>query len=269
MHWVCYNGSFHPANAPLFPAVHPAVKYGDGVFETMRIWQGRILLLPLHMERLGTSLQLLQIQDGPDWNEIEKLVLALCEKNYCIESARVRVSVYRAKKTEWVIEAVGLPKEEFLLNTVGWKAGIFPFGRKTTDAYANIKSINYQLYILAGLYAEEQGWQEALVLNSTGRVADGSKTNVFVVHRGNIKTPALHQGCIDGVMRRYLLDELKKRGFNVYQQEVTEDDLLQADEVFCTNAIRGIRWVNSFKKKTYSSTTTADIHHNILSAIYR
>ena len=269
MEWVCYNGNFFPADQPLFSARHTGIKYGDGVFETIKVFRGGILLNELHFERLFLSLRLLGINDSfLDKNKIEADILLLCKKNACSDCARVRLSVYRNDTAEYLIEAFPLPATENELNKEGWKIGIFPFARKSTDAFANIKSVNYQSYILAHLYAQEKGWDEAIVLNAENKIADGSRTNIFCIKNGEVFTPALHQGCVNGVMRRFLIDEMKKKGYPIHQTQLSEADLLQADEVFCSNAIRGIRWVQQFKEKTYGSTISKQFFQQIVASMY-
>ena len=269
MEWVCYKGNFYPADQPLFSAQHTAIKYGDGVFETIKIFRGKILLNERHFERLFLSLQLLGINDRVlDKDRIEANILLLCEKNGCSDCARVRLTVFRNDSADYLIEAFSLPATENELNSEGWLIGVFPLTRKNTDAFANIKSVNYQTYNLAHLYAQQKGWDEAIVLNAANKIADGSRTNIFLIKDGDLFTPALHQGCVNGVMRQYLIDELKKKGYRTYQTEVSEADLLQAEEVFCSNAIRGIRWVRQFKEKTYGSTTTQQLFRQFFTSMY-
>ena len=142
---------------------------------------------------------------------------------------------------------------------------MYPAARKSCDAFANLKSANYLPYVLAQLYANEKGADEALVLNSFTNIADGSKTNLFLVKGSALYTPALHQGCVSGVMRQHLINYLKSEGYELHQTEINHEDLLQADEVFCTNAIQGIRWVQSYGDKTYSSTFTQHLFQAALS----
>lgn len=265
MECVCYNGDFVSAEKPLFASQHKALKYGDGLFETIKVFGGKILLASLHFERLFLSLELLQINANHfDKREIEKNILLLCGKNNCLDCARVRLTIFRSDTAEYLIEASSLSLTENELNREGWKIGIFPFVRKSNDSYANIKSVNHQQYILAHLFATEKGWDEAIVLNASNKIADGSKTNIFLVKAGEVFTPALHQGCVNGVMRRFVIDELKQKNFSVHQTELTEDDLLEADEVFCTNAIRGIRWVKQFKEKEYASILASRFFNEVV-----
>jgi branched-chain amino acid aminotransferase len=89
------------------------------------------------------------------------------------------------------------------------------------------------------------------------------------VVKDEVYTPALHQGCVNGVKRRFVIDELKKEGFTVYQREVNEELLLGANEVFLTNAITDIRWVKAFRNKTYGNTFTKEFYKKNFLTVYR
>lgn len=259
------------AHQPLFTAQNRSFRYGDGVFETIKVFQNRILLSSLHFERLFTSLHLLHLQPGIGFTKerLEGDILQLCLRNGCAGLARVRLAVYRSEhnQADYVIEAVPLDEAAMQWNNEGWKLELYPPARKSCDAFANIKSANFLPYVLAGLYAQDKGADEALVLNALNHIADGSKTNLFLIQEGEVYTPALHQGCVSGVMRRFVIDCLKKNGYAVHQTKIAEEKLLAADEVFCTNAIQGIRWVQSFGDRQYGYTQTRQIYELIASTI--
>jgi branched-chain amino acid aminotransferase len=267
MKWVCHNGSMVPAHEPLFTAQNRSFRYGDGIFETIKVIQMRIQLSHLHFDRLFTSLHLLQLQPGMGFTKekLEAFILQLCNLNDCTELARVRLAVYRSEnnQADYVIEAFTLEPEVIQWNEKGWHLELYPLVRKSCDAFANIKSANFLPYVLAGMYAHEKEADEALVLNAFNHIADGGKTNLFIIQEGEIYTPALNQGCVNGVMRRFLIDELKKNGYVVHQTVVKEEQLRAADEVFCTNAIQGIRWVQSFGSKQYGCNQTRQIYEQV------
>src|SRR4030095_10075619 len=103
------------------------------------------------------------------------------------------------------------------------------------------KSANYLPYVLADLHAKETGCEESIVLNTENNLCDASKANIFLLVKDEIYTPALHQGCVNGVKRRYIIEELKKEKIIVQQKQINESLLFEADEVFLTNAINDIR----------------------------
>lgn len=241
-------------------------RYGDGIFETMKIRQNKIMLGDYHFNRISTSLSLLKIIT-PDFLNEEKLfndISRLSALNNCQDNARIRVAIYRQEENNAgvVIEADPLNEEQDYLNENGWTIDIYPFARKSMDAFANLKSANYLPYVLADKYAKENGIDECLVLNSDNKIADASKANIFLVLKDKVHTPALNQGCVNGVKRRFVIEQIKNSGIAVHQHEINEDLLLQADEIFLTNAIIDIRWVKSFREKKFTNSFIKEFYKN-------
>jgi branched-chain amino acid aminotransferase len=267
---VCFNGRFVPSDEPLFSAENRSFRYGDGVFETMKVWKGNILLEQHHYERLFLSLRMLQIGNSLETTKLTDLVLQLCEGNNCGELARVRLAVFRTPtgEGEFVIEAVPLLQPMSWWNEDGLTIDLYPYARKNADAFSNLKTSNFLPYVLAELFAKEKGIDDAIVLNAFNRLADSSKANIFLIKRNEIFTPALHQGCVSGVLRRFLLEQLKDNGYRVHQGEVTEEELQDADEVFLTNSIYDIRWVKQYREKKYPSEQTRPIYEKLISPLY-
>jgi len=143
------------------------------------------------------------------------------------------------------------------LNENGLDLGVFKEGRKSCDAFASLKSNNYLLYILAANYARSQKWNECLVLNQHERIADATLANLFFIRDEKIFTPASGEGGVVGVMRNYLLNQFRASGLAVEEGLYTIRDIEEADEVFLTNAIHGIKWVKSFGNSNYSCRQTA------------
>jgi branched-chain amino acid aminotransferase len=267
---VCFNGHFLPSDQALFTASNRSFRYGDGVFETMKVWKGRIFLEHYHYERLFLSLRMLQIGSSPDASKLTELIVGLCNRNDCSELARVRLAVFRngVGEGEFVIEATPLTYAVNEWNEEGLTVDLYPYGRKNADAFSNLKTSNFLPYVLAELFAKEKGIDDAIVLNAFNRLADTSKANIFLVKGKEIFTPALHQGCVSGVMRRFLLEQLKENGYRIHQGEVSEEDLLDADEVFLTNSIYDMRWVKQYKDRVYLSEEAVSIYEKIISPMY-
>lgn len=246
----------------MLPITNRGFKYGDGVFETIKLEKGRLHLATYHFDRLFASLELLQIPTTFSSVELTERIEELCKVNGCTERARVRLAVYRSEagEGEYCIEAVALPEEKTLWNEQGWTIDIYPYARKGQDVFANLKTANYLPYVMADRYATEKGLDEALVLNSHGHLCDASKANLFLIMENSIVTPALHQGCVNGVMRRYVIEEAKKKGYTVRQAEVTVEDLHSAEEVFLTNALQDIKWVARFREREYAHEQTRRLY---------
>lgn len=284
MNYICLDGKLLPADQPVFMADNKAYRYGDGLFETMKMVRKKIALQDFHFDRFFRGLQLLQV-DIPILLTAEKLsqqVLHLCEKNNCEQLARIRVSAFRGNgglyegndRLNYLIESWPLDEDQWNVN--GLVIGICPHARKISDEFSNLKSANFLPYTMAAKYAKANQWNDCLVLNHYGRIADSTIANVFMVKEGRVYTPPLSEGCIEGVMRRYLLDTLNVdpdnyQGMmpNIGEQPITIDDLLSADEVFLTNAIKGIRWVRQFQDKIYTHKHTFRIYSQFVKTIWK
>jgi branched-chain amino acid aminotransferase len=270
---VCFNGQFFLADAPLLPVQNQSYKWGDGVFETMKVFRGKLLLEELHTERLFSSLQLL----GIEWSiqvtreNLAIKVLELCRRNNCLSSARIRLAVFRNDDNTagYSIEAIPLDEKVNQWQDDGMVISLYPYARKSMDAFSNLKSANFLPYVLAQRYAAERGVDDAVVLNAANHLCDSSKANLFCINGKNLYTPALHQGCVNGVMRRVVLQEAKQLGFRLHQDEVKEEDLVAAEEVFLTNAIQIMRWVKAYKNVTYVHTQTRQLFEAVTATIFR
>ena len=257
---------------PLFTTQNRGFRYGDGVFETIKIFRGKIILKEYHFDRLFASLQLLQIITPANFTSGMLLakILDLCNLNNCLNSARVRLAVYRNEecKAEYIIEANVLDNEVSQLNEEGWTINIYPFIRKSCDAFANLKSANYLPYVMADLYSKQTGVNESIVLNSENNICDASKANMFLLKNGEVYSPALHQGCVNGVKRRFVIEQLKKEGIAIHQTTIDEKFLSEADEVFLTNAIQDLRWVKIFGNKIYSNSFVLQFSKRLFTTFY-
>ena len=123
---------------------------------------------------------------------------------------------------------------------MGW-SGIYTAAKRVLTRISHLKSNNYLTYAMAALHAKKQQWNEAFVLN-TERVCDATIANIFIIKNEVIYTPSLKEGCVAGIMRRFLLENLPLHGFRTTAEaSITPEDLLAADEVFVSNAVRGLR----------------------------
>ncbi len=250
-------------------------RYGDGLFETMKVLAGKILLIDLHFERLSKGLSLLQFHAPKLFTRqgLEQEISDLCKKNNCEELARVRLSVSRGngglydsdEKFQYIIECWPLQDTIIDLNRNAGRRGkarsagdglmidIFPDARKSCDIFSNLKSANFLPYIMASLFAKENKLDDCLVMNVHERICDATIANIFWIKDEKIFTPPLSEGCVAGVMRRHLIESTQSARYKVQERVCELNDLEQADEVFLTNVITGIRPVKQFRKTFYLS----------------
>ncbi|MFM2136313.1 MAG: hypothetical protein RL021_1713, partial [Bacteroidota bacterium] len=260
-----YNGNILPADQPLFTAENRAFRYGDAVFETIRMMNGEILFFDRHLERLHRSMQLLGMEHHPDLS-LHQLYLSmrhLDQSNKLKGNARIRLQVFRndgglyTPKTDsvsYLIEALPLLQKEFALNESGLKVEIYEEIKKPVSRLSNLKSANALYYVMAGLHKRRLGIDDCFVLNTDGRIAEAISSNVFLVRGKELITPSLSEACVSGILRDVLISMVEEEGATVLQQPVAADDLLSADEIFLTDVINGIRWVGAFRNKRYFNT---------------
>jgi branched-chain amino acid aminotransferase len=143
--------------------------------------------------------------------------------------------------------------------------GIYTDVKKSCDILSNLKHNNFLPYALAALHAKNEKWNDAVLLNTEGRLCDTSIANIFLIKDEVVYTPALPEGCVAGVMRRNLVEKLAAGDYKVVEGKICVDDLLNADEVFLTNSIYNMRWVQSIGDKKYSNEQTQKIYAAIFS----
>jgi branched-chain amino acid aminotransferase len=129
----------------------------------------------------------------------------------------------------------------------------------------NIKSCNSLPFILANIYRKEKKWDDVLVLNTAGRIACGGSSNLFLWKNKMLFTPSLSEGCVAGTMRNVIFDICKKTGINISERRIFHKDLKEADGIFLSNAISGIKWVESISgvKKIYQMGKSTEILNEI------
>lgn len=268
--WLNLNGKFIEERTPVVVADNRALKYGDGLFETMRVVLGKIRLKKLHFERLFDGMEALKISltGTADPRILEDQILKTVKKNSIKGPARVRLMVFRgngslrdfsSRGAGYIIQVWPLSASKLAMNSEGLSVGIYEAGRKACDQLANLKSNNYLLYAMGALHAREQEWDDSLILNTHNRISESTVANLFWVKEGKVYTPPLSEGCVAGVMRAHLIARLAEEGKPVTEQPVTVAGLTDADEIFLTNAIQGLRWVGNFNGRTFGNQLSSQL----------
>jgi len=270
-----YNGKLYKDDALLISASNRSFRYGDGFFETMKMIDGNILLAQYHFERLFSSLELLQFEK-PNYftaDYLKEHITAVAKKNNHLKLARIRLTIFRGNGglydaennfPNFIIQTWELNPANNLFNENGLVVDIFKDARKACDNYSHVKSNNYLSYAMAAKWAKENKLNDALLLNSHHRIADATIANVFIIKDGVIKTPALTEGCVNGVMRRHLLACIREENMPVHETTIEVDELLQASELFLTNGVYGIRWVKTCSTSNYANVMSSRLHRKFV-----
>lgn len=236
--------------------------YGDALFETIRVFEGKIPLMAAHWARLSNGLRAMRYSVPAQWSAafFENEILKTAPKN-----ARVRLTVWRSPgglylpendAPQFLVTVAALESGVFEWDFNGVKIGLCESVRLPVDTLSGLKTLNAARYVAAAQEAREKGWDDAVILNTADRVCEATSSNVFWFENETLCTPPLADGCVTGVMRELLLFLTKANGYAVQEKPATFARLLSADEVFLTNAIRGIRWVREIEGTAFGFAET-------------
>jgi branched-chain amino acid aminotransferase len=275
--YINVDGFYYKEEEPVFKASNRAFKYGDALFETIRVIDGEPQFLEDHFIRLKKGMKILKMHSGNiPFKALKTQLIKLVEKNNIHKGGRVRITVFRtgdgfyAPENEgksYVIEAVALDNNNYTLNSKGLTIDVYSELKRHRNILAQIKTTNTIPNVLAGIYKNEKGLDDCLVLNDQGRIVEALSANIFLYKNNNLYTPSLEEGCMDGIMRKQILKIAKEMNINVFEGMLNGSMLLQADEMFLTNAIAGVQWVASYRQKRYFHKTTKEILANLNASI--
>jgi branched-chain amino acid aminotransferase len=270
-----HNGKLFELTENAVSITNHGYRYGDGIFETMKLVNGSVPLASYHFERLFTGMSLLGFI-VPALFTKEKLlneIKLLAEKNHCTVLSRVRLSVSRGNggvydcddKLQYSIECTAADKNINQLNENGFMVDVFLDAIKSCDVFCNLKSSGYLNYIMAARYAKANKLNDVLIFNQHNRICEAGIANLFWVKDGIVFTPPLSEGCVAGVMRKWIIEN----STGIIEKPVTLAGLLNADELFLTNAVYGIRWVKQFREKVYTNRIATLIYNEMINSIYK
>jgi branched-chain amino acid aminotransferase len=264
--WNFVSGEFVDSEEKIFASGHRILKYGDGFFESIKVSNGEALYLDLHLSRIERSFVLLKMERRKDWNLdfFKAIINELCKRNKC-DNARLRIQFYRTSKgfylpedrsCDFIIQFDPLKSPNYLSKEVH-NLDIYKEMYKTSNFSSMFKTTSCLEYVLASIYAEENGNGDCLLINEKEHICEATSSNVFIVKDNKIITPPLSEYCVDGVMRKVILEMATAYGYNCLQIPIEEGDLYLADELFLTNAVSGIIPVMDFRGKKYTKAYSA------------
>jgi len=256
-----YNGEIVPANQRVLQLNNRAFRYGDGLFESMRMIKGQLQFPALHQNRLQLGMKALKLDNYPsfDIDFLKEKAKELSTRNKS-KNGRLRLNVFRdaeglytptENKTGYTLEWETLEDQEYTLNTRGLIVGVYEDLPKPINILSNLKTCNSLQYVLAGVYKQRNYLDDAFILNQSGFLCESISSNIFIKYNGTLYTPALSEGCIKGVMRQVVIELALKNSMEIVEAQINPQVLNEADEVFLTNASRGIQWVMGFNRKRY------------------
>lgn len=258
------------------PVSNRAFLYGDGLFESI-YFDGQLPhQIELHYQRLLDGMNALNMQIPEHFSSkyLSEQICRLAVRNKIFSPSRVRIQVFREANgfytpdsdfVAYLIQIKTLSAGIRELNTKGLHVEIFPGSTKPMNSWSGVKSVNATLFVQAGIWKRNFGYDDCLILNQAGRLCEAVSSNVFVVKAGKIYTPALSEACLPGIMRHQIIQSASSTGYEVLESEMDPEFLNEADEIFLSNAIGAVKWVGSYRKYRYFNTIGAAISKLILS----
>lgn len=239
--------------------------YGDALFETVKIVGGKVLCLEDHYFRLMSSMRILRMRIpmtfSMDYFE-QQLISAIGETPG--DAHRVRMTVYRNEGGKYLPENASvsynmqvepLTSAIYALNNESCEIELFKdFYIPSQNLISNLKTTAKLTYVLGSIWAHENGYDNCLLLNEKKNVVEAINGNIFMLIGKELRTPALNQGCLNGIFRKQVLEWARTQtNFVVIEGEISPFDLQKADELWITNVITGIHSVTKYRKKEYQN----------------
>ncbi|PSK95056.1 aminotransferase class IV [Taibaiella chishuiensis] len=263
MSFLIYNNELYPATETLFGTGNRAFRFGEGLIETMRWRGGQVRFFNDHMERLAGSLAILGWPGFPlNSQQLQQEIDRLVTSNAGAGDLMIRLQVFPAAAGDtlhFLLECLPLDPARVSWQEKGLQTGIGKRVVKSPDSIANLKTTSRLNYTIATQEAAQQGWDDILVKGPPGYIVESSISNLFWIASDGIYTPPLSSGCIAGIMRKKLLQTETLAGLRIQERETWPEDLAHAQEIFLSNAIRGIQPVAQLNGKDYPSVITRNI----------
>lgn len=262
MRHLSYNGELFPVDNFSISHTNRAFRYGDGLFETIRSKGTSIPFFDYHFDRLSRGMDLLQMQRGHLHKDfLRDAVERLIKRDKLFTGNSIRISVFRKEggkytpttnEADVLIELEPLNDKCFVLNNRGLFVDVFEDHPKLASEIGNFKNSSSIQLVLAGIYKKKHKLDDVLILNEKNHLVEALYSNVFLYKDKKLVTPSLNTGCVDGVMRRVIKDIAKAHKMVFEESEtLVPEDLLTAEEVLVSNALRGVNWVVAYKSKRY------------------
>jgi branched-chain amino acid aminotransferase len=267
---INFNGTITASETNLL-VNNRAFLYGDGVFESMKIVDQKILFLEDHYFRLMASMRIVRMEIPMNFTMefFEEQILTLAKANNCSDSARVRITVYRneggnylpiQRSVSYLIHCIPLENKLYSIDFKQYEVDLYKDFHITKQLLSTLKTTNKILNVTASIYADENGLDNCLLLNEDKNVAEALQGNVFMVLNGKLITPPLTEGCLNGVMRKQILILASKiDNLEVEESEISPFDLQKADELFISNVIKGVQPISKYRKKEFGNAVATKI----------
>lgn len=261
-----YNGDIVSDDTKAITFENRGLTYGDAVFETMKVVNGRILFWESHYLRLMASMRIMRMEIPMEFT-MEKLegqtIKTIRANTLDHQPARAKMVVFRKRggyylpdqnNIAFYIQATAIDSPFYTLHEEDCEVDLYKDHYVSPSLLSTIKTNNKAVNVLGSIYAKENGLDDCLVLNTNKHVVEGLKGNLFLAKGSVIKTPPLTDGALGGIIRKQLVDIVGKiDDLTLEEASVSPFELQKADELFLTNVIQGIVSISRYRKKVYTN----------------
>ena len=257
---VCLNGEYLPASEAQVSILDQGILYGAGLFETIKVLRGAPIRTDLHLTRLASSAKDLGLQLLTDDSSIHQMLMGMVSKNNMREGA-LRLTLTLGGMQSKPIIFIIARKLPYIPSDYdnGIKIGCSRIRRNKASLLVKHKTINYFENIIAKREALEHGWDEAVMLNSEGAVAEGSMSNIFFVSGDRVITPDVGSGLLPGIMRGLVINHCKDFCIPIEERTVMPGEINNCREIFITNALIGVLPVTRFESRLIADGKPGEI----------
>lgn len=261
---INYNGEILTSDTTLSNS-NRAFLYGDGVFETLKIVDSKILFSEDHYFRLMASMRIvrMQIPDNFTLEYFEDQVLNLAKATKNQNSARIRMTFFRndggfylpqTRTVSFLIQIASLNQMSYSFSDAVYEVDLYKDFYITKQLLSTIKTTNKMINITGSIFADENDLQNCLLLNNEKNVVEALNGNLFMLVGNQLITPPIEDGCLNGIMRKQIIQIVSKmEEIELVELSISPFDLQKADELFITNIITGIQPITKYRKKEFTT----------------
>ncbi|WP_339889981.1 aminotransferase class IV [uncultured Flavobacterium sp.] len=259
---INFNGNIQDSSATTIEN-NRGFLFGDAVFETLKVIDGKVLFAEDHYFRLMASMRICRMEIPMNFTleYFEDQILSLTNSLKISDSARVRLTVYRSSKgfylpetnaVDFVAVAQKLNSKEYSVSNDFYEVELYKDFYVSKHLLSTLKTTNKMINVTGSIFAKENDYHNCILLNDDKNVVEALNGNIFMKMENSIITPPISDGCLNGIMRKQLIVLINKmEGFECVEKSISPFDLQKSDELFITNVITGIQPITKYRKKEF------------------
>jgi len=269
---INFDGKLHTKEVNFLNQENRGLRYGDSLFETIRVVNGKLFFWEEHYLRLMASMRILRMEIPMNFTMeyLEDQIFKTIKANDLeMQPVRVRLTVFRkngglytpdTNTVSFLIEVKALHSAFYSLDAAAYEVELFKDFYVNPDMLSTLKTNNKILNVVGSIFAKENKYQNCLLLNTNKSVVEALNGNLFLVKGNVIKTPPISDGCLNGIIRNKLIAILAKiEDYTLSEESISPFELQKADELFITNSVVGIQPITKYRKKDFENKASKDL----------